>query len=221
MAKKVQLMQDQAQVFPETKVEFVIDDQNQPLSTLLSSKQESLTQETKLFDCTINSEEPTEVKFGGTLTLTIPQGGGSGDENVIEVIKVNEEPLTITEKAVNIDLSNYQEKETNKGLSSNDFTTDYKNKLISLPQVINFTYQQWAEEANVFTAIDNSTTANGIPPTIIINTENNSQYVCHLSLTKKQDENIYSGVYAIDDALVKTTITSTSINNFYFRITDE
>ena len=56
--------------------------------------------------------------------------------NVIETIKVNNTALTPTDKAVNIDLSGYQQKETGKGLSTNDYTTAEKDKLSALPEAV-------------------------------------------------------------------------------------
>lgn len=49
--------------------------------------------------------------------------------NKIETVKVNGTALTVTDKAVNIDLSGKVDKITGKGLSANDFTNDYKSKL--------------------------------------------------------------------------------------------
>ena len=59
--------------------------------------------------------------------------------NVIEAVKVNGTALTVTDKAVNVDLSDYATtqavadgyvaKETGKGLSANDFTDTLKTKL--------------------------------------------------------------------------------------------
>lgn len=49
--------------------------------------------------------------------------------NVIESVSVNDSVLTPVNKAVNIDLSSYQQKETGKGLSTNDYTTAEKTKL--------------------------------------------------------------------------------------------
>ena len=49
--------------------------------------------------------------------------------NVIETIKVNEVELTVTDKAVNIDLSNYVTKDGNKVLSDENYTAEEKAKL--------------------------------------------------------------------------------------------
>lgn len=49
--------------------------------------------------------------------------------NVIETVKVNGTALTPSSKAVNIDLSGKVDKVTGKGLSTNDFTDAYKNKI--------------------------------------------------------------------------------------------
>ena len=56
----------------------------------------------------------------------------NADENVIESVKVDGTALTVTNKAVNIDLSGKVDKVTGKGLSSNDFTTTEKNKLSNI-----------------------------------------------------------------------------------------
>lgn len=49
--------------------------------------------------------------------------------NVIETVKVNGTALTPASKAVNIDLSGKVDKVAGKGLSTNDFTDAYKNKI--------------------------------------------------------------------------------------------
>ena len=49
--------------------------------------------------------------------------------NVIETIKVNEVELTVTDKAVNIDLSKYVTKDGNKVLSDENYTAEEKAKL--------------------------------------------------------------------------------------------
>lgn len=49
--------------------------------------------------------------------------------NVIETVKVNGTALTPSGKAVNIDLSGKVDKVAGKGLSTNDFTDAYKNKI--------------------------------------------------------------------------------------------
>lgn len=49
--------------------------------------------------------------------------------NVIETVKVNGTALTPASKVVNIDLSGKVDKVTGKGLSTNDFTDAYKNKI--------------------------------------------------------------------------------------------
>lgn len=64
-----------------------------------------------------------------------------GDKNVIETIKVNNSALTPVDKAVNIDLSSYAtnsalndkvDKVSGKGLSTNDYTTEEKEKLAGI-----------------------------------------------------------------------------------------
>jgi len=49
--------------------------------------------------------------------------------NVVETIKVDGTSLTVTDKAVNIDLSGKVDVINGKGLSTNDFTDAYKTKL--------------------------------------------------------------------------------------------
>ena len=49
--------------------------------------------------------------------------------NVIETVKVDGTALTVTDKAVNIDLSGKVDKVTGKGLSTNDFTDAYKQAI--------------------------------------------------------------------------------------------
>ena len=74
-----------------------------------------------------------------------------GDKNIIETIKVNNSALTPKDKAVNIDLSSYAtnsalnnkvDKVTGKGLSTNDYTTEEKEKLagIAAGAQVNVTY---------------------------------------------------------------------------------
>ena len=65
--------------------------------------------------------------------------------NVINSVKVNNSALSVVNKAVNIDLTNYVEKDGSKGLSTEDFTTAYKNKLDTLTS--------GAGEANVIEAV--------------------------------------------------------------------
>ena len=57
---------------------------------------------------------------------------GDGENNIIEDVKVNNNSLPVTSKSVNIDLTGYVEKETGKGLSTNDYTTTEKNKLAGI-----------------------------------------------------------------------------------------
>ena len=52
--------------------------------------------------------------------------------NVIETIKVNEVELTVTGKAVNIDLTNYVTKDGNKVLSDENYTAEEKTKLAGI-----------------------------------------------------------------------------------------
>ena len=52
--------------------------------------------------------------------------------NVIEIVEVNNSVLPVSNKAVNIDLSNYVTKDGSKVLSTNDYTTTEKNKLSSI-----------------------------------------------------------------------------------------
>lgn len=55
------------------------------------------------------------------------------DINVIEEIKVDGTALSITDKSVNIDLSNKVDKVSGKALSTNDYTDAEKTKLTNLP----------------------------------------------------------------------------------------
>lgn len=57
---------------------------------------------------------------------------GAGEDNIIEDVKVNNNSLPVTSKSVNIDLTGYVEKETGKGLSTNDYTTAEKTKLAGI-----------------------------------------------------------------------------------------
>lgn len=60
--------------------------------------------------------------------------------NVIESVKVDGTALTISGKAVNIDLSGKVDKVTGKGLSTNDFTNAYKTKLDNAASVTKSTF---------------------------------------------------------------------------------
>ena len=83
------------------------------------------------------------VKKDGTKTLTtndftttlkdkLDNIAAGAQQNIIETVKVNGTALTPDNKAVNIDLSNYQQKEIGKGLSTNDYTTVEKTKLANI-----------------------------------------------------------------------------------------
>ena len=65
--------------------------------------------------------------------------------NVIETVKVNGTALTPSSKAVDIDLSGKVDKVTGKGLSTNDFTDAYKNKIDGSASVTKktFTASSW------------------------------------------------------------------------------
>ncbi len=65
--------------------------------------------------------------------------------NVIETVKVNGTALTPSSKAVNIDLSGKVDKVSGKGLSTNDFTDAYKNKIDGAASVVKktFTASSW------------------------------------------------------------------------------
>ena len=60
--------------------------------------------------------------------------------NKIESVKVNGTALAITDKAVNIDLSSKVDKVSGKGLSTNDFTNDYKTKVDNAASVTKKTF---------------------------------------------------------------------------------
>lgn len=54
------------------------------------------------------------------------------EANVINTVKVNNSALTVSDKAVNIDLTGYVQKDGSKVLSTNDYTTADKNKLAGI-----------------------------------------------------------------------------------------
>lgn len=60
--------------------------------------------------------------------------------NVIESVKVNGTALTPSGKAVDIDLSGKVDKVSGKGLSTNDFTDAYKNKIDGAASVVKKTF---------------------------------------------------------------------------------
>lgn len=70
------------------------------------------------------------------------------EANVIEIVKVDGTALTVTDKAVNIDLSGKVDKVTGKSLSTNDFTDEYKAKLEAIATAAT------ADEALTDTEID-------------------------------------------------------------------
>ena len=70
--------------------------------------------------------------------------------NVIESVKVNGTALSVTNKAVNIDISGKVDKVSGKVLSTNDYTTDEKNKLAGI-----------AAGANNYTLPDATTSVKG------------------------------------------------------------
>lgn len=110
--------------------------------------------------------------------------------NVIETVKVNGTALTPSSKAVNIDLSGKVDKVTGKGLSTNDFTDDYKNKIDGAAKVEKKTFA-----ANGWGSADSdgyynmSIAASGKYPVKVMRNE--------------------SGVYT--EALVQTAVSGTNI----------
>lgn len=60
--------------------------------------------------------------------------------NVIESVEVDGTALTPSSKTVNIDLSGKVDKVTGKGLSTNDFTDAYKNKIDGAASVVKKTF---------------------------------------------------------------------------------
>lgn len=80
----------------------------------------------------ISIPESTTVKSGliSSTDKTKLNGIATGAQvNVIEKVQVNDTDLAITNKSVNIDISNKVDKVSGKTLSSNDYTTTEKNKL--------------------------------------------------------------------------------------------
>ena len=224
--KKIQLWKDEAQVFLDTD-SITSSDGAKNLTTLLSEKQPELTSETTLFSYKVGSNgAPSDLKFGGTLTL--PEGGsGSGDENVIETVKVNGTAITVTNKAVDIDLSGYQQAEQAKGLSSNDYDDASKAKLDSLFPA-KYVYATSSEEASVVynkirSAIVNIEVASeitiSIPPTLIYHTDT-TRAICPLSVSDYGYSYAFSGVYGTPDSLIQIVITSNNISTFELRVTD-
>lgn len=218
--KKIQLWKDNTQVFLDIN-SITSSDGTKNLTTLLSEKQSELTSETTLFSYKVGSGgTPSDLKFGGT--LTIPEGGSSGDENVIETVKVNGTALTVTNKAVNIDLSGYQQTENGKGLSTNDFTTALLTKLNNLPTTVYISSQEMNNASTVYQKILAADTGN-IPPIIVIQ-QNQDVISCSLSYSminnSQTTEKVYSGVYGTPDSLFKIVISPTEISTFELRVTD-
>lgn len=74
--------------------------------------------------------KPVHNQFDMTAEKTkLSNIAANAQVNVIETVKVNGTALTPSSKAVNIDLSGKVDKVTGKGLSTNDFTDAYKNKI--------------------------------------------------------------------------------------------
>ncbi len=222
MANKrtVQLWKEDAQIFLGTD-SIVNNDGTKTLTTLLSEKQSELTSDITLFSYKIGSGgTPSDLKFGGTLTL--PEGGssGSGDENVIETVKVNGTALTVTDKAVNIDLSGYQQTESGKGLSTNDFTAALLTKLNNLPTTVYISSQEMDNASTVYQKINAADTGN-IPPIVVIQQEL-GVISCPLSyyLTDSNSAKVYSGVYGTFNSLIQIIIEQNKISTFELRVTD-
>lgn len=216
--RTVQLWKEDAQVFLGTD-SIVNNDGTKTLTTLLSEKQSELTSDITLFSYKIGSGgTPSDLKFGGTLTL--PEGSSNGDENVIETVKVNGTALAVTDKAVNIDLSGYQQAESGKGLSTNDFTTALLTKLNNLPTTVYISSQEMNNASTVYQKINTADTGN-IPPTIVIQQEL-GVISCPLSyyLTDSNSAKVYSGVYGTFNSLIQIIIEQDKISTFELRVTD-
>lgn len=122
----------------------------------------------------------------------------NAQENIIEVVKVNDVQLDVTSKTVNIDLSNYVVKETGKGLSTNDFTDQYKTKLDGIEQ---------GAEQNVIEQVQINGTSLPI-----------SQKIVQLTLdtvpTEDSNNPVSSGaVYTIKQSVDTNTSAIQTINN--------
>lgn len=215
--RTVRLWKEDAQIFLGTD-SIVNNDGTKTLTTLLSEKQSELTSDITLFSYKIGSGgAPSDLKFSGTLTL--PEGDG-GDENVIETVKVNGTALTVTDKAVNIDLSGYQQTENGKGLSTNDFTTALLTKLNNLPTTVYISSQEMDNASTVYQKISTADTGN-IPPTVVIQQEL-GVISCPLSyyLTDSNSAKVYSGVYGTLNSLIQIIIEQNKISTFELRVTD-
>lgn len=80
----------------------------------------------KMYVYNINNDEDPDL---GKWRVLEGQGGGSGEENIIEAIKVNGIEQPVVDKAVDIDLTNLVEKVDGKDLSTNDFTDEDKTNV--------------------------------------------------------------------------------------------
>lgn len=87
-------------------------------------------------DTYTKAEVDAKVTASGTFSeadATKLAGIETGAEvNVIETVKVDGTALTVTDKAVDIDLGGKVDKVDGKGLSTNDYTTTEKNKLAGI-----------------------------------------------------------------------------------------
>lgn len=89
------------------------------VTTKVDNVQSSLTDATSSTSGLMSSDDKSKLD-------AIESGA---EANVIETVKVNGTALTVTDKAVDINLSGKVDKEDGKGLSTEDFTTDLKTKL--------------------------------------------------------------------------------------------
>jgi len=110
-------------------------------------------------DTYTKQEVDDKVTASGTFSTadrTKLDGIETGAEvNIIETVKVDGTALSVTDKTVNIDLSGKVDKETGKGLSTNDYTTVEKTKLAAIEEGANKTIVDSAMSSTSTNPVEN------------------------------------------------------------------
>lgn len=146
---------------------------------------------------------------------------GAGEDNIIEDVKVNNNSLPVTSKSVNIDLTGYVEKETGKGLSTNDYTTAEKNKLAGIEASADVNVIENIKVNGVSQTITNKAVDISVP----INTSdltNDSDFVVatdldgHLVNVGTEVDEDYKVNFIHSRNLFENTATTTTINGITY-----
>lgn len=222
MAENIKLYRNQTQVFPETKFNYITSNDSQPvtLTTALSGKQDTLVSGTNIK--TINGNS-----ILGEGNITVGGGSGTGEENVIESIKLNGNVITPdSNKAVDLTTSldgRYQLSEYGKGLSANDFTSSLLSKLENLPTVVYVTNSEMTTNngSAVYTKLNSAYNADKVPPILTWTTETTGERMaCQLSVSIVDNNNVFSGVFGSSSKLTQIIVSSGNIETFLFQFSD-